>query len=135
MILGGAGKDLDIGEALQDHADVMASYVIEAPDQDQEVGDCNPVVVAESTARLKSLSVSAAVIELDLSGAPVLVFRHAGSAQVNVLYRRPDGHIGWIDPSNATRPTSPARARPPARDAACHAPCARAGIVCACRIG
>jgi hypothetical protein len=42
--------------------------------------------------------VSEAVMELDLSGAPVVVFRHAGHERINLVYRRSDGHIGWIDP-------------------------------------
>jgi putative sigma-54 modulation protein len=76
------------------------SYVIEAPsaDDDEEVTEFNPVIVAESTTALKQLSVSEAVLELDLTGAPVVVFRHAGHGRVNVVYRRPDGNVGWIDP-------------------------------------
>jgi len=56
------------------------------------------VIVAEGSHRLKSLSVASAVAELDLSGAPLLVFQHAGNARVNVVYRRADGAIGWLDP-------------------------------------
>lgn len=80
-------------------ARTMASYVIEAPDEEDISADFVPVVVAESKASLRSLSVSSAVMELDMSGAQLLVFRHAGTAEVNVVYRRPDGHVGWIDPS------------------------------------
>jgi Sigma 54 modulation/S30EA ribosomal protein C terminus len=39
------------------------------------------------------------VMELDLTGAPVVVFVHGTSGRVNVIYRRPDGNIGWVDPS------------------------------------
>ena len=39
-----------------------------------------------------------AVMELDMTGAPVIVFRHAGTDRINVVYRRGDGNIGWIDP-------------------------------------
>ena len=75
-------------------------YVIAAPEGDEqgEVIEFNPVIIAESTTALKSLSVSEAVMELDMTGAPVLVFRHAGHGRINLVYRRPDGHIGWIDP-------------------------------------
>jgi len=59
--------------------------------------DFTPVIVAENTQRMKRLSVSEAVIDLDMTGAAALVFRHAGHGRVNVVYRRPDGHIGWID--------------------------------------
>jgi ribosomal subunit interface protein len=76
------------------------SYVIETPmaDSDEEIAEFNPVIIAESTTALKRLSVSEAVLELDMTGAPVMVFRHAGHGRVNLVYRRPDGHIGWIDP-------------------------------------
>jgi ribosomal subunit interface protein len=76
-----------------------ASYVIESPaDDDQEITAYNPVVIAESTTSLKRLSVSEAVMELDFTGAPVIVFLHATNGRVNVIYRRPDGNVGWVDP-------------------------------------
>jgi ribosomal subunit interface protein len=74
------------------------SYVIAAPEHDDEDAAFNPVIIAESTTSLKRLSVSEAVLELDLTGAPVVLFRHAGHGRVNLVYRRADGHIGWIDP-------------------------------------
>lgn len=77
-----------------------ASYVLEAPGDDvEEAEEFHPIVVAESTTSLHTLSVSDAVQELDFTGAPVVVFRHAGHGGVNVVYRRRDGTIGWIDPS------------------------------------
>jgi ribosome hibernation promoting factor len=78
-----------------------ATYVIEAPqsDDDADVDTFTPVIIAESTTTLKRLSVSEAVTELDMTGAPVLVFRHAAHDGINVVYRRPDGHFGWIDPA------------------------------------
>jgi ribosomal subunit interface protein len=76
------------------------SYVIEAPshESDEDIGEFNPVIIAESTTTLKQLSVSEAVVELDMTGAPVVVFRHANHGRVNVVYRRPDGNVGWVDP-------------------------------------
>jgi ribosomal subunit interface protein len=76
------------------------SYVIAAPEHEseEEVTGFNPVIIAESTTALKRLSVSEAVTELDMTGVPVIVFRHAGHGRVNLVYRRADGHIGWIDP-------------------------------------
>jgi ribosomal subunit interface protein len=76
------------------------SYVIAAPehDGDGETAEFNPTIIAESTTALKRLSVSEAVTELDMTGAPVMVFRHAGHGRVNVVYRRADGNLGWIDP-------------------------------------
>jgi ribosomal subunit interface protein len=76
------------------------SYVIEAPSHegDDETAEFSPVIIAESTTALKQLSVSEAVMELDMTGAPVVVFRHASHGHVNLVYRRPDGNIGWVDP-------------------------------------
>lgn len=76
-----------------------ASYVIAAPEpeSENEVEAFAPVIIAESTTRLKQLSVGDAVMELDMTGAPVLVFRHAAHGGINVVYRRADGHFGWID--------------------------------------
>ena len=78
----------------------VANYMVEAPPHEEEepAEGFNPVVVAEGTEALKSLSVASAVAELDLTGAPVVVFEHAGSGRVNIVYRRRDGAIGWVDP-------------------------------------
>lgn len=87
----GAGHETANGE-------MAASYVVEAPDQDEDAPkEFAPAIVAESTARLRRLSVSAAVLDLDLTGAPVVVFRHVDTGRLNVVYRRGDDHIGWID--------------------------------------
>ena len=76
------------------------SYIIAAPDHEseEEVTDFNPVIIQESTTTLERLSVSDAVMELDMTGAPTVVFRHAVSGRVNMVYRRADGNIGWVDP-------------------------------------
>jgi ribosomal subunit interface protein len=62
-----------------------------------ELGD-NPVIIAETTAELETLSVSEAVMRLDLSDRSAMVFLNAGNGRVNVVYLRRDGNIGWIDP-------------------------------------
>src|SRR6202022_533637 len=75
------------------------SYVIEAPAEgDEEIIGYSPVIIAEATTSLKRLSVSEAVMELDLTGAACIVFQHGSSGRVNIIYRRPDGNIGWVDP-------------------------------------
>lgn len=77
----------------------LAHYVLEAPDSTiEEAADYAPVVIAERNAHLREMPVARAVEELDFSGVPVIVFRHAGNGRVNVVYRRPDGNVGWIDP-------------------------------------
>jgi len=87
-------------------AAAAASYIIAAPEESSEteiVDGFTPVIIAESSTTLRELSVSDAVTELDMTGAPVVVFRHAAHGGINVVYRRADGHFGWIDPqvSNA----------------------------------
>jgi ribosomal subunit interface protein len=76
------------------------SYVIEAPasDGESEMDSYNAVIIAEATTSLKRLSVSEAVMELDLTGAACMVFQHGSSGRVNIIYRRADGNVGWIDP-------------------------------------
>ena len=57
-----------------------------------------PIIVAEMETKIPSLSVGEAVMQMELAGAPVLVFRNEGKDGLNVVYRREDGNIGWIDP-------------------------------------
>jgi ribosomal subunit interface protein len=85
-------------------ADIDApSYVIEAPAEgDEEVTAYSPVIIAEATTSLKQLSVSEAVMELDLTGAACIVFQHGSSGRVNIIYRRTDGNVGWVDPPAVT---------------------------------
>lgn len=86
------------GSAAEPGAVDAPSYVIAAPEHEDEVAEWNPVIIAETTTALKRQSVSEAVMELDMRGAAVVVFRHAGHGRINLVYRRADGHIGWIDP-------------------------------------
>lgn len=76
--------------------------VIAAPEESgEELCDFSPTIIAESKTTLRRLSVSDAVMELDMTGAPVIVFWHATHGRVNIVYRRSDGHIGWIDPPHS----------------------------------
>lgn len=87
---------------------VDLEYRVMAPvaEEDEEVPeDYAPAIVAESTVALRTMSVASAVIELDTKDSPVFVFRNAGNEHVNVVYRRADGNIGWIDTSSATAQT------------------------------
>jgi len=81
------------------------SYVIAAPDHDidEDITDFNPVIIAETTTTLRRLSVSEAVLELDMTGAPVLMFRHAVHGRLNIVYRRADGNVGWLDPPSVAQ--------------------------------
>jgi len=80
--------------------DTAQSYVLAAPiDSDELAADYSPPIIAETTKNLKQMSVEEAVMELDLTQADVVMFRHAGHGGLNVVYRRSDGNIGWIDPA------------------------------------
>jgi ribosomal subunit interface protein len=83
-----------------DEDGAATAYVLQVSDEDEELAeDYSPPVIAESTASLRRMSVGEAVMELDLTQEDVVVFRHAGHGGLNVVYRRADGNIGWIDPS------------------------------------
>jgi ribosomal subunit interface protein len=65
------------------------------------------MIIAEAEAAVKTQTVSMAVMELDLGGAPVVMFRNAAHGGLSVVYRRGDGNIGWIDPERAPNPKAP----------------------------
>ena len=78
-----------------------ADYVLEDdPDAEEApyAAGNDPVIVAETTMAIPEISVSEAVMRMDLSGRNALFFRHAGSGRLNAVYRRDDGNVGWIDP-------------------------------------
>jgi len=88
-------------------AEVAASYVLRAPTDDVEVEEWDgesenrppaAMVIAESQAELKTMTVSMAVMELDLTEQAAIVFRNAAHGGLSVVHRRADGNIGWIDP-------------------------------------
>ena len=73
--------------------------VMEGPDPDEEVAeDYAPVVVAEGATSVRTQTVAMAVMQLDMMDEPVNVFRNAATGAVNVVYRRADGNVGWVDP-------------------------------------
>ena len=78
-----------------------SAYILASSDGPDaaEPESLQPMIIAEMEATIPSLSVGEAVMQMELAGAPVLVFRNEKqSAGVNVVYRRDDGNIGWIDP-------------------------------------
>ena len=79
-------------------AESFPSFVIEAGDEHEEIPeDAQPVIIAEGTTSVPILSVGDAVMRMDLSDAPVVVFRTGSGGGLNLVYRREDGNIGWID--------------------------------------
>ncbi len=60
-----------------------------------------PIVIAEMETKVPTITVGEAVMQLELGSQKMLVFRNQGHGGVNVVYRRDDGNIGWIDPRNS----------------------------------
>lgn len=92
-------------QALAKQAETAAYFVIQSPDDEDfddddsgvDLGD-EPVVIAETEKQVRNMTVSMAVMELDLTESQTIVFRNAAHGGLSVVYRRPDGNIGWIDP-------------------------------------
>jgi ribosomal subunit interface protein len=80
--------------------DGVSSYILasESDSDAQEPETLQPMIIAEMQTKIATLSVGEAVMQMELAGAPVLVFRKEGKDGFNVVYRREDGNIGWIDP-------------------------------------
>ena len=77
------------------------SYILAADEEGaEEPESLQPVIVAEMETRVPFLSVGEAVMQMELAGAQLLVFRNEAHGGVNVVHRREDGNIGWIDPRN-----------------------------------
>jgi len=78
-----------------------SSYILASSEEseDHEPEGLQPIIIAEMETQIPSLTVGEAVMQMELAGAPVLVFRNEKKGSgVNVVYRRDDGNIGWIDP-------------------------------------
>ncbi|MBR0656465.1 ribosome hibernation-promoting factor, HPF/YfiA family [Plastoroseomonas arctica] len=93
-------------EATPEEAPLPATqYILAAEEGEEEPAangaDHGGVIVAENPAHIERLSVGEAVMRMDLAHAPVLMFRNKGSGALNVVYRRPDGNVGWIDAAGA----------------------------------
>jgi ribosomal subunit interface protein len=93
-------------QALAKQAESAAYFVIASPDLDETEDEDDeaapnfgePMIIAETEKPVRRMTVSMAVMELDLTEAQTIVFRNAAHDGLSVVYRRPDGNIGWIDP-------------------------------------
>ncbi|MDX1922075.1 MAG: ribosome-associated translation inhibitor RaiA [Alphaproteobacteria bacterium] len=87
---------------------VARKYVLNP--ENEESGAANeahtPLIVAETTTNIEHLTVSEAVMKLDLAELPALLFNNRAHGKLNMVYRRADGHIGWVDPANAPQNTA-----------------------------
>lgn len=84
-----------------DEPNVSASYFV-VNHEAEDTGTDTPVIIAEMPHHIHHLTVSEAVMKLDLADAPVVMFKNAANNSLNVVYKRKDGNIGWIDPKKYT---------------------------------
>jgi ribosomal subunit interface protein len=84
----------------------VLDYTVQADRDDAEDGGTSespaPVIIAEGQRTLRQMAVSEAVMQLELIEEPFFVFRNAGNGEVNIIYRRGDGNIGWIAPDRSS---------------------------------
>ncbi|PHS77061.1 MAG: ribosomal subunit interface protein [Rhodospirillaceae bacterium] len=81
----------------------VAQYAILAQNEEEEVAvEAHPAIVAEMEHSISTMSVSDAVMRLDLGNLPVVMFKNGAHGGLNVVYRRTDGNVGWIDPAVAS---------------------------------
>jgi len=84
-----------------------AQYILEAAsdedhmDEDGTANGHQPTVVAEMQTAIETLTVGEAVMRMDLAELPALMFRNSAHGELNMVYRRPDGHVGWVDPKGS----------------------------------
>jgi ribosomal subunit interface protein len=85
--------------AMHARAEEEAAYTIfAAEEEDAELVTNAPPVIAETSIDIPESSVADAVMMLDLRSTPALFFKNAGTGRHNMVYRRPDGSIGWVEP-------------------------------------
>ena len=79
------------------------SYILDGIEDSAvaEEQDATPIIVAETETKIPSFTVGEAVMQMELAGTPVIMFRDEKSKKLNVVYKRDDGNIGWIDPHAA----------------------------------
>ena len=95
-------KDHHANSKAEGRAFTAKKYVLQPEAHDAELDEKGaPVVVAEKPTDIQTLTVSEAVMKMDLADLPALMFFNKGNGRVNVIYRRVDGNISWVDPEEA----------------------------------
>lgn len=95
-------KDHHHREAAATKQTVARKYVLQPEPLESELEESGaPVIVAEQSTEIATLTLSDAVMRMDLADLPALMFYNAGNGRLNVVYRRVDGNISWVDPESA----------------------------------
>lgn len=101
-------------------AELTRSFVLRATDSTEVEDEWDPaddheppagMIIAETRAQLKTMTVAMAVMEMDLAESQAIVFRNAAHGGLSVVYRRVDGNIGWIDPERTEARGDPSAPR------------------------
>lgn len=97
-------RDHNATQASEVESVAVQQFVLRGEPEDAETTPeperLEPVIVAEMQGRLHTLTVGEAVMRLDLTGEPAMMFRNSAHGGLNMVYRRADGNIGWVDPKN-----------------------------------
>lgn len=98
-------RDHNAAQASEIESEAVQQFVLrgetdDGSDNHQEPDRLDPVVVAEMQTKLHTLTVGEAVMRLDLTGDAAMMFRNSAHGGLNMVYRRTDGNIGWVDPKN-----------------------------------
>lgn len=87
-----------------DAAALEAAYTTLSAEEDEAETGAGPAVIAEMSTQIQTLAVADAVMRLELGGLPALLFKNPKHGGLNMVYRRKDGNIGWVDPDGARKP-------------------------------
>ena len=90
-------------ELIEAQSYVLRGHDEEAEAEEDEVNGMQPVIVAEMTTDIKSLTVGEAVMQMELAHSPFLMFKNDANGRINIVFQRDDGNVGWIDPANVRK--------------------------------
>lgn len=78
---------------------LASQYILSSEgDAGDEEQAAHPVIVAEMATEIETMTVGEAVMRMDLADLPAMLFRNSAHGGLNMIYRRPDGNVGWVDP-------------------------------------
>jgi hypothetical protein len=100
-------KDHQAEHKIQAKAEAFNMFIMKNPvddsdlDSDADVADgpSEPMIISEASQKIKTMTPGMAALELGLADNGVVIFNNAKHGRVNVVFKRPDGNIGWIDPA------------------------------------
>ena len=94
-------KEHKIDEAAQAYVENAAYTIFSTAPEESDGSDAFPAIVAETRVDIPEASVSDAVMLMDLRNTNALMFRNSGTGEFNMIYRREDGNIGWVEPHSS----------------------------------